>query len=96
MTLPTTFVQNKVKRTLKASRWKMGCTQIGCMIGLCLAVGLYHGSLCLARRLGLAGGHVCGLAKTSWSYQMLGFASWASHDILGTLDNRYLKDIFYL
>ena len=42
----------------------------------------------LARRLGLAGGH--GLAKC------LGLAPWEYHDVLGTWDERYLKDTFDL
>ncbi len=48
----------------------------------------------LARRLGLAGGH--DLVKTSWLCQMLGLASLEYHDVLGTWDERYLKDTFDL
>ena len=40
----------------------------------------------LARRLGLTGG--LDHARTSWSCQY--------HDVLGTWDNRYLKDTFDL
>ena len=53
----------------------------------------------LARRLGLAGGHGCGLAKTNWSCQLarcLGLASLEYTDVLGTWDNRHLKDTFDL
>ena len=61
----------------------------------------------LARRLGLAGGP--DLAKTSWSCQdllvlprppslarCLVLDPWEHHDVLGTWDNRYLKDTFDL